>query len=261
MKKSDDLQQLILHISTDFINLVPGEVDNKIHEALKQIGEFTGSDRSYVFLLNRSLNTMTNTHGWCAAGIEPKIANLKSLKFDKRQWFWEKLFKKEIIEIDDIHSSPDWATLEKEEFQAQGIQSLVVAPMVYSKDPIGFVGFDSVLRRRHWSANEISLLKTVADIFTNTIIHWSLVNKLHDSEEQYRLLVENLNDGIVISQNDKFTFINKQFAGLNRIDHKSLQVANLYSAYLLLDRYKVKICVENKLDKSTSFYLKIPVNG
>jgi hypothetical protein len=75
------------------------------------------------------------------------------------------------------------------------------------------------------------------------------------------LLVENLNDGIVISQNDKFTFINKQFAGLNRIDHKSLQVANLYNAYLLLDRYKVKICVENKLDKSTSFYLKIPVSG
>ncbi|MBC8491326.1 MAG: hypothetical protein H8D42_02070 [Candidatus Marinimicrobia bacterium] len=69
MKKPGDLQQLILHISTDFINLVPGEVDNKISEALKLIEEFTGSDRSYVFLLNRSLNTLTNTHEWCAAGM------------------------------------------------------------------------------------------------------------------------------------------------------------------------------------------------
>lgn len=69
MKKPDDFKKLILHISTDFINLVPGEVDNKINEALKLIREFTGSDSSYVFLLNRSLNTMTNTHEWCAAGM------------------------------------------------------------------------------------------------------------------------------------------------------------------------------------------------
>lgn len=231
MKKPDDLQKLILHISTDFINLVPGEVDNKINEALKQIGEFTGSDRSYVFLLNRSLNTMTNTHEWCAAGIDPQIANMKSLKLDKRQWFQEKLLKKEIIEIDDIHLLPDWATLEKRELQDQDIQSLVVAPMVYSKDSIGFVGFDSVRRHRRWSADEISLLKTVADIFTNTIIHRSLVNKLHNSEEQYRLLVENLNNGIVISQNDKFIFINKQFAGMLGYNYDELIMADYRKVY------------------------------
>jgi len=246
MKKPDDLQQLILHISTDFINLFPGEVDKKIKEALKQIGEFTESDRSYVFLLNRSLNTMTNTHEWCAAGIEPQIANLKSLKLNKRQWFRKKLFKKEIIEIDDIHLLPDWATLEKEEFQAQGIQSLVVAPMVYSKDPIGFVGFDSVRKHRHWSANEISLLKTVADIFTNTIIHRSLVNKLHNSEERYRLLVENLDDGIVISQNDKFTFINKQFAEMLGYNYDELIMADYRKVYakkgleILWDRQRLR---------------------
>jgi len=231
MKKPDDLQQLILHISTDFINLVPGEVDKKINEALKQIGEFTGSDRSYVFLLNRSLDTMTNTHEWCAAGIEPHIASLKSLKLDERQWFQENLFKKEIIEIDDIHSLPDWATLEKEEFQAQDIQSLVIAPMVYSKDTIGFLGFDSVRKHRRWTADEISLLKIAADIFTNTIIHRSLVNKLHDSEEQYRLLVENLNDGIVISQNDKFIFINKQFAGMLGYNYDELIMADYRKVY------------------------------
>ncbi len=231
MKKPEDLQRLILHISTDFTNLVPGEVDYKINEALKQIGEFTGSDRSYVFLLNRSLNTMTNTHEWCAAGIEPQIANLKSLNLSERQWLQEKLLKKEIVEIDDIHSLPDWATLEKGEFQAQDIRSLIIAPMVYNKDTIGFIGFNSVRNYRRWSADEISLLKIVADIFTNTIIHRSLVNKLHNSEEQYRLLVENLNDGIVISQNDKFIFINKQFAGMLGYNYDELIMADYQKVY------------------------------
>jgi len=32
-----------------------------------------------------------------------------------------------------------------------------------------------------------------------------------EQDEIYRLLIENINDGIVISQNDKFIFFNKQF--------------------------------------------------
>jgi len=33
-----------------------------------------------------------------------------------------------------------------------------------------------------------------------------------EQDEKYRLLIENINDGVVISQNDKFIFFNKQFA-------------------------------------------------
>ena len=35
--------------------------------------------------------------------------------------------------------------------------------------------------------------------------------KLQDSEEKYRMLVENINDAIVISQNNKFIFFNNRF--------------------------------------------------
>jgi PAS domain S-box-containing protein len=37
---------------------------------------------------------------------------------------------------------------------------------------------------------------------------------LKDSDEKYRLLVENLNDAIVITQHNKYIYLNTQFADL-----------------------------------------------
>ncbi|MDO9548082.1 MAG: PAS domain S-box protein [Candidatus Marinimicrobia bacterium] len=230
-KKPENLQQLILHISTDFINLSPRKVDATINRALEIIGTFTGSDRSYVFQLNRSNNTLSNSHEWCAAGIVPQIANLQNIQLQNRPWFSEYLLGKEPVLINDVQELPKIAGTEKAELLTQGIQSRVVVPMIYSNSQIGLVGFDSVRRKRQWTNDEVELLKVIADIFTNALVHRSVVLKLHESEEQYRLLVENLNDGIVISQNDKFIFLNKQFAEMLGYSYGELIMADYRSVY------------------------------
>ena len=44
------METLITALSTNFINLAPGEIDRGINEALQAVGEFAGVDRSYLFL-------------------------------------------------------------------------------------------------------------------------------------------------------------------------------------------------------------------
>ncbi|MBU0712369.1 PAS domain S-box protein [bacterium] len=230
-KKPENLQQLILHISTDFINLSPRKVDAAINHALEIIGKFTGSDRTYVLQLNRSNNTLSNSHEWCADNIVPQIANLQHVRLHDRPWFNEYLLSKEPVLINDVRELPERASTEKAELLAQGIQSLVAVPMIYSNSQIGLVGFDSVRRKRQWTNDEVELLQVIADIFTNALVHRSVVSKLHESEEQYRLLIENLNDGIVISQNDKFIFLNKQFAEMLGYSYHELIMADYRSVY------------------------------
>lgn len=71
-----ELERLIVDISTQLINLPLEKIDNKINDALKRFGKFTKVDRSFLFALSSDKKMMTNTHEWCADGIEPQIENL-----------------------------------------------------------------------------------------------------------------------------------------------------------------------------------------
>lgn len=230
-KQAESLQQLILEIALDFINLSPIKVDETINRALQKVGEFTGSARSYVFQLDRNNDKLRNSHEWCAAGIEPQMERLQSISIKNQSWYRERLLGGKTVFIEDIRKLPEKAKPVKEALMAQGIQSLVVVPMNYSNSQIGFVGFDAVAQKRRWSGAEIELLKVIADIFAHALVHRSLETKLYESQERYRLLVENLNDGIVISQNDKFIFFNRQFAEMLGYEYEELIMADYRQVY------------------------------
>jgi HD-GYP domain-containing protein (c-di-GMP phosphodiesterase class II) len=162
-------EELIMSISTHFLDLTQYELDSGTNYALQRIGEFCDVDRSYVFLFSDGLTRMDNTHEWCAEGIEPQIDNLKGLKVDNFIWYTEKLKRLETIKIPRVADLPSEASAEKVEFQLKGIQSLVVVPLVYREGLVGFIGFDSVLKEKTWLDEHISLLKIVGEIFVNAL--------------------------------------------------------------------------------------------
>ncbi len=54
---------------------------------------------------------------------------------------------------------------------------------------------------------------------------------LRESESKYRLLVENVNDAIVISQKDKFIYYNRQFPAMLGYQYRELMGANFKQVY------------------------------
>jgi PAS domain S-box-containing protein len=162
-------EDLIMNISTHFIGLATHEIDSGINHALQRIGEFSGVDRSYVFLFSDDLAKMDNTHEWCAEGIEPQSDNLKGLSTDKFSWHIEKFRLFETLHIPRIADLPPEAGAEKEEFQSRGIQSLISVPMVYRGRLVGYIGFDSVREEKTWPDEVISLLKIVGENFVNSL--------------------------------------------------------------------------------------------
>lgn len=178
-----EMEERIAAISTNFINLPVGEVDNGINNALKSIGEFAGIDRSYVFLYSSKGKKMDNTHEWCADGIVPQIQNLKALPVANFPWSMERLKRFEVIHIPKIADLPDNANSEKSILQSQDIKSCIMVPMIYRESLFGFLGFDSVRTEKTWGAQDVTLLKILGEIFVNALEHrrkYEMLQNAHD---------------------------------------------------------------------------------
>jgi len=189
-------EKLITSISTSFINLPSEEIPQGINRALREIGEFAGVDRSYIFLLSEDKTLLHNTHEWCAPGIKPEIDHMQGLARQSIPWFAERILKPEIVYVPRVKDLPEEAKTEKAILQRQNVQSFICVPMMLAGPAIGFVGFDSVRCEKTWPREIISLLTIVSKIFSDALARKQTEEALRKSEERFRDVFENSLVGI-----------------------------------------------------------------
>jgi len=204
-----EFDRIITRLSTNFINLPLDQIDDGINEALRVIGEFTGADRSYIFLFRDNLQRMDNTHEWTAPGIRSFRGRLINLATKDFPWFMERMLRQEVVYAPQVEDLPPEASAEKAEFQFEDIKSLVNVPMVYRGNLVGFLGFDSVSAKKAWAEDIIALLRIVGEIFVNALERKRAEEALHESESQYRLLVQMMIEGLAkVDRDYVFTYVN-----------------------------------------------------
>ncbi len=149
--------------------LTPRDTDAWLSSVLGRVGALAGVDRSYVFLASTNLATIDNTHEWCAPGVAPQIEASKGLPSSAFPWAMERLARLESVPIPRVAALPAEASSEQLLMAAQGILSCLLVPLAYDGNVIGFVGFDGVAAEHAWSAADVSLLETLADLFAGAI--------------------------------------------------------------------------------------------
>jgi len=202
--------RLILTVSTSFINLPSEQIDSGINDALKLIGDFTGIDRSYVFQISKNRHEMSNTHEWCAKGVEPQIHRLQGMPVSELPWLYERICRGDVVNVPEVSQLPPEAKAEKSEWSAEKIQSLIVVPVVCRGSLAGFTGIDSLRERKVWTEEIISLLRVMGEIFANALERKRSVESLRESEGRYRTLFESANDAIFLMREDMFIDCNSQ---------------------------------------------------
>jgi len=203
LKHHLEYQRLISDISSNFMG--DFELKGAINQLLQRTGEFTNSCRSYLFRISPDEKLLNNTNEWCAKGVEPYFDNLRDITIDSTPWLMDKLYKKEIIHINDVSELPQEASVEKEILQTYGTKSLIILPLFISDRLIGFIGFDKVTGFISEPKEFYQILKTSSEILTNSIHRVETEKKVKQSEILYRTLYESAGDAIFIIKDGIFT--------------------------------------------------------
>jgi PAS domain S-box-containing protein len=238
--KQSELRQLLVDISTGYINLPIENIEESINVSLEKISRFSEADRCYVFDFNNATERCTNIHEWCNKDIEPQIALLQDILLPKR---WINNFREGktifIADVSELERGDERSILEP-----QAIKSLIVVPMMNQNLCIGFVGFDYVNKNHSYSSIEQQLLSVFAEMLVNIKLKMRSEEELikakeiaEENENRLTQIADNLSNGMiyqVVAEGDdhrRFTYISnkvEEFYGCS-IEEAKLNADLIYS--------------------------------
>ncbi|BAX78919.1 PAS domain S-box protein [Labilibaculum antarcticum] len=183
LKHKTEIEQLMIGISADFIGSSIKDVDQLIDRALKNIGEFTNTDRSYVFLINENGTILNITNEWCRDSVVSMIEKSKKIPIEDFQSWIKKFQQREHLYLPQSKLSSEANEKQLGKLHSD-LKSLLVLPILSHESLLGFVGFDSIFKDKEWDSEDINLLYTFADVLAGVISRRNFEQKLIFAKEK-----------------------------------------------------------------------------
>ncbi len=238
--------ELILRALADVTAIFFEEGFNRrsVNKVLPLIGEVTDASRVYIFQNfedEEGKPYASQIYEWVKGQVKPEIDNptLERLYFDDPIFVrWVKVMQNHGYIHGFVRDFEN--DLEREVLEEQDIISLLSMP-IYVKDKWwGFIGLDECVNERVWSEAETGALETLAHNLGAAIYRKQVENelrelnanlelrvkkrteemqkeiterrlaeaRLRESEEKYRLIFENANNGIILIVDRKIVMVN-----------------------------------------------------
>ena len=160
------LQGELMHLATTFVNVPLERQDAAVDQSLATMGQLIQADRAYLFAYDFGRGVMSNTHEWCAGGIRPEIGNLQAVPNAMLPDWVAAHRRGEAVHVPSVAALPVESYL-RQILEPQGIRSLITLPLLQGSACLGFVGFDAVREERAWQAEEVSLLRVLAELYAH----------------------------------------------------------------------------------------------
>lgn len=219
-KSQNQLLEILIQTALTFLNLPAGQTDQAINESLHQLGEFVGADRFYVFSYNFAAMTTSNTHEWCAEGIEPMIDLLQDVPLEGFDEWLNHHLQGETYYIPDVPGmdpgDPVFNILEP-----QGIKTLLSMPLIQDEKCVGFIGLDYVCNFHAITPWEEKLLKVFAEMLSNINNRNRLLKQITDNRNFLNDIIQN-SPSVIYTKNERgqYTLLNRQWSQFTGLDEK-----------------------------------------
>lgn len=174
--------ELLLHneiIIKEFLKEIHSfaDVDEAIESALKFLGEVLDGERAYIFEENIDGTLVSNTYEWCKGGIKAEKENLQNLSKESVISWYEMFWLNENMIIKNIEDIKDKYVDLYNILYPQNIKSLVVSPLMYKNDIIGFFGVDNPPKEKFEYISKV--LSILSHFLVSTLKRRDLVKELH----------------------------------------------------------------------------------
>ncbi|AFY82184.1 PAS domain S-box protein [Oscillatoria acuminata] len=208
-EKRDRYLTALVEIQHQLLN---SSVDTNLYELIMSIlGPVSGASRLYIFENSRDSQGCLVTSQkaeWCAEGIESQWDNpdLQNCPYDE---FFTRLpntlGKGEILE----GIVTNFSDSERLVLEPQGIQAILLLPLMVNGDFFGFIGFDNCIEAQPWDTLEVSLLSSAA-----AAIALAKERQLTQAALARQLAaVEATTDGIgILNENSEYIYLNSAHA-------------------------------------------------
>ena len=176
-------QEMLTELSTAYISLPMERVDAAIEASLGELGGFVEADRCYLFAYDFERQICSNTHEWCAPGIDPQIDALRDVPLGAMPGWVERHRRGEAVEIADVSALAAEDGVRRI-LEPQGVKSLIAVPLTAGGACLGFAGFDSVRRAHAYTEPDRRLLTVFAQMLAQVLRRRETEEELRRSRER-----------------------------------------------------------------------------
>ena len=182
IKQKSLLQELMMRISTEYINLPVDQLDQTILDSLRDIANFVKADRAYIFNYYLDKGFCEYRYEWVAEGIDPQMNDYKIISLDTMPYWLNKHKNKEFVVVEDSRAISDENI--QQLLVTEGIKSLITIPVHDDDKLVGFVGFDLINTFRIFSVEEKEILVLFSQMLVNVYKRLEYIRELNDSKQK-----------------------------------------------------------------------------
>lgn len=192
MEKETDIKQVISHILKLLFN---SDQKEALEKALEYLLSFLQADWIYIAAFDEteeSTNILFKSQAAWLNSVAEEIPPI--LPFNMFPWMVATIKAGQNVILDDVNDFPAEAEKDKLFFKKQGYVSMLVLPLTFQDKVQGFIGFDFIQYKKHWSLPEVEDLQIIANMFSIILERQQTRQEAQEEKRKSKLELEKVRE-------------------------------------------------------------------
>ncbi|MFP6608343.1 MAG: GAF domain-containing protein [Myxococcota bacterium] len=176
-------EQRIAELSRFFMDIEPGSTQQATQDKFAVAAELAGAERAWMFTLDPQGLEEYRRYDWIPNSADAPDRRLPESS-DAFAWAVSSLLQGRELSVPRVAELPPSAATERDDLLRRGVRSFLAIPLLSGQHFVGLMGFEVISRECSWSAEEMTLLRLVGEVFVSAQRREQAEIQLERSQDQ-----------------------------------------------------------------------------